>query len=488
MTARRGYAPAQYSDRGKRYNIRPTHEANPTQVTYRPIFPYILPAALLAIGFQPSAVKAASPAESIVFSGASSAPVVIEPGKSTGLDCLYVVRNTRGVTLSYRSSGNLPVEWSRYGSLGGGYAEPVEGLTVDGDTYSITLSGGDSGYIIKEGDSSLCFWVTDYASHALTVSAMTVSPDSGCDATVLDIDGEGAPIHYFTINGRQETLSRELRITSLNLVWDSERSSFVQQTQTNEIAGFTGPVTITPPAYCQTSYTLSGDRFLQQWGDGVEIESNFINPTAVAVSTSATQADSGLDTSNRIDTDSEGLGGSAPCTVSFNAEVSDGVVHYEWQMASDPEFEDITYRLHDRDIDFTFTQEGTTYVRFIGSNADGSCEAFGDDYTVSIGASELLVPNAFSPGDDGINDEWKVSYRSIVEFECHIFDRNGHQIHSFNSPDQGWDGKRNGKFVAPGVYFYVIKAVGADGKKYNRSGDINIIRYNGGRSSLPASE
>jgi hypothetical protein len=46
---------------------------------------------------------------------------------------------------------------------------------------------------------------------------------------------------------------------------------------------------------------------------------------------------------------------------------------------------------------------------------------------------------------------------------------------TLTSPDQGWDGKYKGKFVPSGTYFYVIKAVGADKKKYNLSGDINII-------------
>lgn len=50
----------------------------------------------------------------------------------------------------------------------------------------------------------------------------------------------------------------------------------------------------------------------------------------------------------------------------------------------------------------------------------------------------------------------------------------------------GWDGKYKGKLVKPGVYYYVIRAKGADGKIYKLSGDINIIRFNehsGGSSS-----
>ena len=44
-------------------------------------------------------------------------------------------------------------------------------------------------------------------------------------------------------------------------------------------------------------------------------------------------------------------------------------------------------------------------------------------------------------------------------------------------PSQGWDGRYNGKLVPAGVYYYVIKARGTDGKNYKKSGDINIVRY-----------
>ena len=48
---------------------------------------------------------------------------------------------------------------------------------------------------------------------------------------------------------------------------------------------------------------------------------------------------------------------------------------------------------------------------------------------------------------------------------------------SSTNPTEGWDGKYRGKLVPAGVYYYVIKATGADGVKYSRSGDINIINY-----------
>lgn len=135
-------------------------------------------------------------------------------------------------------------------------------------------------------------------------------------------------------------------------------------------------------------------------------------------------------------------------------------------------------RMRELETTYTFRELGTFYVRFVCADASGECEYYSDTYTVSIGNSSLQCPNAFSPGaSEGVNDEWKVSYRSIVSYECHIFNRNGVKMTSMTDPSQGWDGKYNGKLVPAGVYYYVIKATGADGKKYNLSGDINIVNY-----------
>jgi gliding motility-associated-like protein len=127
-------------------------------------------------------------------------------------------------------------------------------------------------------------------------------------------------------------------------------------------------------------------------------------------------------------------------------------------------------------------------VRFTAANGAGECEFQSDVYQVFIGESSLQCPNAFSPGtSEGVNDEWKVSYKSITEFDCHIFDRHGRQMAHLTHPSQSWDGKRGGKAVPTGVYFYVIKAVGTDGKKYNLSGDINVVGFSRTPSSSSTS-
>ena len=69
-----------------------------------------------------------------------------------------------------------------------------------------------------------------------------------------------------------------------------------------------------------------------------------------------------------------------------------------------------------------------------------------------------------------------MAYKSLVKFNGTIFNRWGVEMFHWTNPAEGWDGKKGGKYVTPGVYFYIIEAEGADGKKYNRKGDINILR------------
>lgn len=442
-------------------------------------------------------------------------PVITEtPERATGLDKIYVLHDTDNVDLLYPSQHPGQVKIYRYSNLGGGFAEEVTDVTVEDDSAVIKNVEGNLGYIIEDNGNRYYFWIVNYHPYEFNISLVSAGePD--CDATYLNVEGKGDPIHYFTINGQQRTLDREISVVYDTQEWDVSLNEFSSVESVKYFESLTNPIRIVPPAYCSTSFTVSGDKFLRQWNLVSDAESIVISPSAVMIHTEAIQEgkesisggnrsdgeDAGEDddnsgnddnegqeetkepASNQIPTASDGLGGSAPATISFNAYKTEGVLHDEWQLTRDQNFEDIEYRFNQSQIDYTFTEEGTYYMRFVGANADGSCEATGEVYTINIGASELKCPNAFTPDGDGVNDEWKVSYRSLLSFKCWIFDRFGNQIFYFSDPSMGWDGKRGGKLVQPGVYYYVIQAEGADGKRYKKSGDINILRHRNASSS-----
>lgn len=416
---------------------------------------------------------------SVEFDGNSKRVVEIPAEKNTGLELIFVANNAREINKMIISGATgTKFEVSRYSNLGGGYAENIA-FSLDGNNIVIDNPEGNMGYIINDGTSNFCFWLVDYSSYQLSLRNVELAEEQECESTKLHIDGNGKDIVYFTIDGRQRVLSRDISLKYSTLEWDEENEVFNMVEIDKDLASISSTTTLTPPFYCNTQVKVSGDRFLKEWSEYEEIESGIFPPTAVAVNSKAEQTNisENEEGSNVIKVETEGLGGSAPADITFYGYVTDGVLHTEWQMASDPEFDYILYRFNEQDVSYTFTEEGRYYMRFIGSNADGSCESIGDTYTIMIGASDLRIPNAFSPNNDGVNDVWKVGYRSLIEFKCWIFDSKGNRMFEFDDPSSGWDGKYRGKTVNPGVYYYVIQAIGADGKKYKRSGDINILNY-----------
>ncbi len=181
---------------------------------------------------------------------------------------------------------------------------------------------------------------------------------------------------------------------------------------------------------------------------------------------------------NRTNVPDDILGGNAPAEISFKAELTDKCVNHQWVISGADDLSQPYYTTDDTDWTFTFNNPGVSYVGLY---------AWGDDtdmpthpvhsYTITITDSYLGCPNAFSPNGDGVNDEWKVSYRSLREYECHIFNRWGKEMFSSRDPEQGWDGKAGGKTVPAGVYYYVITATGNDGQQYKLGGDINILQF-----------
>ncbi|MDE5790069.1 MAG: gliding motility-associated C-terminal domain-containing protein [Muribaculaceae bacterium] len=414
----------------------------------------------------------------VKFEGASKKVVEVATDKNTGLDAVFVGYTTKEISkIEISGITGTVIDVEKYSNLGGGYAEEIP-FTFSGGTIIIENPQGNLGYIVKTENGNYCFWLVDYSTDPLKLEGVLLDSEQECETTALHITGKGGEIHYFTINGQQRTLSREIKLRYSTLEWDEEQYIFSQVNEEKILPSITGKILLTPPFYCATSVEVTGDRFLQEWQMSETIESEVFPASAVSVESRAEQTNlSDEEGSNIIKTETEGLGGSAPADITFYGYITDGVLHTEWQMASDPEFEYILFRFNEQDVSYSFTEEGRYYMRFIGSDADGSCESVGETYTIMIGASDLRIPNAFSPNDDGINDVWKVGYRSLVDFKCWIFDSKGTQLYQFEDPSGGWDGKYRGKTVNPGVYYYVIQATGADGKKYKKSGDINILNY-----------
>ena len=94
----------------------------------------------------------------------------------------------------------------------------------------------------------------------------------------------------------------------------------------------------------------------------------------------------------------------------------------------------------------------------------------------------LFIPNTFSPNGDGINEVFYPRGRGIEKIRSmKIFSRWGQLIYlkeNFLANDQNaaWNGKRQGQFVTPDVYIYMIDLVCENGNIITLKGDVTLIR------------
>ena len=68
-----------------------------------------------------------------------------------------------------------------------------------------------------------------------------------------------------------------------------------------------------------------------------------------------------------------------------------------------------------------------------------------------------LIPNAFSPNGDGLNDTWGIKYLNLYpDCDVKIFDRYGQLIFHSVGYKQPWDGTFKGQLMPVGIYCYII--------------------------------
>ncbi|MEJ6614682.1 MAG: gliding motility-associated C-terminal domain-containing protein [Saprospiraceae bacterium] len=109
------------------------------------------------------------------------------------------------------------------------------------------------------------------------------------------------------------------------------------------------------------------------------------------------------------------------------------------------------------------TQTDTVRINVI-SDDDISCE-------------NLLLPSAFTPNGDGLNETYRISNTFIIEslesFE--IFDRWGSRVFVANDVSDGWDGFFNGSPVNSGHYVYKVKYTCQTGE-FSKVGGFTVLR------------
>lgn len=96
---------------------------------------------------------------------------------------------------------------------------------------------------------------------------------------------------------------------------------------------------------------------------------------------------------------------------------------------------------------------------------------------IHCGSPDYVVPNAFTPNDDGINDIIDFSSPLLSEIHVAVFNRWGECVYSSNDLNAcRWDGTYRNEHCLPGVYTYTCRIRCHGGTETEIKGDITLIR------------
>lgn len=94
----------------------------------------------------------------------------------------------------------------------------------------------------------------------------------------------------------------------------------------------------------------------------------------------------------------------------------------------------------------------------------------------NISCTQLLLPGAFTPNGDGINDSYGISSVFLVEdlISFEIFDKWGSMMFRSEDKNGQWDGTFNNKQIDPGMFFYKVRYL-CKGKEQINTGSFALI-------------
>ena len=356
-----------------------------------------------------------------------------------------------------------PALWYEFSDLdnplGGGSFNTFANLT-DGMTYLVVME--------EERDT---FAVFDYRQYRINKG--TFRADLQCEQSLLHLDLPA--MTYRSLSGQSHAVERHFVLRYTNLTPDSVTWREEEREDTLKV---TNPavIDIGRKIYIQTQFEFAGDQFAEAFYEEPDlrrITAADVQPVAIGFIPKSYTSLRGTtrENENQRVIDETVLTGSAPLNVLFRANATPAAEFFRWDILRSS---DVISTRTENETRYVFDESGKYTVNLHVGNSAG-CEC---DTTFQVDAKEslLAVPNVFTPNGDGVNDEFRVAYRSIASFSCAVFNRWQHQVYSSSDPARGWDGRINGKQAPEGAYYYIIEAVGTDGVSYKRKGAVNLLR------------
>jgi gliding motility-associated-like protein len=135
-----------------------------------------------------------------------------------------------------------------------------------------------------------------------------------------------------------------------------------------------------------------------------------------------------------------------------------------------------------------FATAGDYLVGYTYEGQDGCTYTASSQFSL-LPPSAMLIPTAFSPNGDNINDDWRITVEGLDTYRISVYNRWGERVFDASSNDAEaivvgasgaitWDGNVQGTStpIEQGVYVFAAVGEGLDGNKYNLKDALTILR------------
>jgi gliding motility-associated-like protein len=125
---------------------------------------------------------------------------------------------------------------------------------------------------------------------------------------------------------------------------------------------------------------------------------------------------------------------------------------------------------------FTYNKSQVYYVNMISREGCVTTDTL-KVHVFDSSMVDVLVPKAFSPNGDGVNDlarAYPAGLKTVDFFR--VFDRYGRLVFETRNPSEGWNGKYRDRDLPMEVYHWVARGVDFKGNTVMREGNILLVR------------
>lgn len=137
----------------------------------------------------------------------------------------------------------------------------------------------------------------------------------------------------------------------------------------------------------------------------------------------------------------------------------------------------VSYRWQDGSIRQTLPVYETGLYKVIAKDKEGCTVVDSAYFEIENCITDLGLPLAFTPNDDGLNDVFKpLSLKNVQSMAIQIFDGEGTLVYLSNSKKASWNGQFQNKKLPGGEYIYSIQYKLRNSEKKYDAGSVKLRR------------